>query len=717
MTISTTASSVTNAGNGATAAFNFSFIAGLPSNVVVTYTDANSNATVLIQGSQYTLSINPPAAGQIWGAGGTVTYPLSGSPIAAGTYLTIERIVPFTQLTSISNQGDFYPQAVERALDTLEMQIQQVDFVAARAIAINPADASLATPLPIASVRASQYLVFDSQGNPTTGAPVAGATVSSAMQPVVAAATIPEALLLASAVAYFPTIAALRTHSGAAPTAIWVEGYAAGSDGGEGLFYASSTDTTSADNGGTIIVDGSGIRWYRAFSKSALNVLWFGADPTGAADSQPAFAAALAVSGNVYAPAGKYELNSALAYTLPNGIAACHLYGEGPDATILYWPGGQGLTVNMPSASNTVHIKDLTFTVGVAGGGSRGLLLNYTGVAYVITSALSDITNVTFRGDDGYIVAYYWSEGIKVVAVNNINFTGVSISGPAPGGSGYTSVGTGVNLQGSTVNAFYGVVYNFCDCLFNYLNSGVVYGNYIQGVVLTQTNFTGGTFGVISQPGEAGILDQLALTNCQVNVANIGVDLETIAGAVSIANNLFIVPPHGFGVSIASNTFTVVGNVFDGEGSTLSTVGVNITSGGGGVIDSNSFSNLDTAIALQAGATLNKVGSGNTFLSVNLPVSNLGSGNVLVGNTFSGLTTQSLVTGTTAVIRVAVPVGYFAAEPTSAFCMQIDPGGEELIGWYSRAASSTTALQFTIVRRDGGTITAGAYSFCFSAFT
>lgn len=195
MTISTTASSVTVAGNGAVNAFNFSFIAGAASNIVVTLTTATSVETVLVQGTQYTLSINAAAAGQIWGVGGTVTYPLSGSPIPAGTYLTIQRIVPFTQLTSISNQGDFYPQAVERALDTLEMQVQQVEGQALRAIVVNPADLAAPNPLPIASVRAGQYLTFDSTGAPTVGLPSGtGVPISLAMQPVVEAATTGAAL-------------------------------------------------------------------------------------------------------------------------------------------------------------------------------------------------------------------------------------------------------------------------------------------------------------------------------------------------------------------------------------------------------------------------------------------------------------------------------------------------------------------------------------------
>lgn len=125
MTISTIASSTTLLGNGSTRVFNFSFIADAASDIQVTYTDTLGNQT-LLNPSLYTLVISPPAAGEIWGIGGLVTYPLSGPVITAGTSLTIERILPLTQNTSISNQGDFYPTVVEAALDTLEMQIQQV---------------------------------------------------------------------------------------------------------------------------------------------------------------------------------------------------------------------------------------------------------------------------------------------------------------------------------------------------------------------------------------------------------------------------------------------------------------------------------------------------------------------------------------------------------------------------------------------------------------
>lgn len=124
MTVSTSQSSEIFLGNGVTTAFDFSFIGNDESYIVVTYTDTDGNATVLSP-SQYTIFLNPAATGASWGVGGTVTYPTVGSPIASGTSLTVARILPLTQVDSISNQGNFAPLVIETALDTLEMQIQQ----------------------------------------------------------------------------------------------------------------------------------------------------------------------------------------------------------------------------------------------------------------------------------------------------------------------------------------------------------------------------------------------------------------------------------------------------------------------------------------------------------------------------------------------------------------------------------------------------------------
>lgn len=125
MTVSTTTFFVTALGNGATTVFNYDFIADNDDTMEVIYIDADDVETTL-DPSQYTLVINSPAVGELWGVGGTVTYPLTGPAISTGTSLRIQRIVPYTQTVSINNQGAFYPTAVEQALDLLELQIQQL---------------------------------------------------------------------------------------------------------------------------------------------------------------------------------------------------------------------------------------------------------------------------------------------------------------------------------------------------------------------------------------------------------------------------------------------------------------------------------------------------------------------------------------------------------------------------------------------------------------
>jgi len=125
MTIATQQSLQIFIGNGVTNSFDFSFVSGgVPANIIVSYSDANG--LVILPPSLYTLFLNPPATGAIWGIGGTVTYPLAGV-IADGTILTVSRVLPLTQTTSIANQGPFAPKVTESALDTLEMQLQQLN--------------------------------------------------------------------------------------------------------------------------------------------------------------------------------------------------------------------------------------------------------------------------------------------------------------------------------------------------------------------------------------------------------------------------------------------------------------------------------------------------------------------------------------------------------------------------------------------------------------
>lgn len=183
-------------GNGSQTAFTFNFIGVAATYVTVLFTDASGNQYALTQGSgtnQYSITLNAPVQGAIWGLGGTVTYNPSGTPIPTGSTLTIYRTLPLTQAISLQNLGSIATlgKGSETGLDTGVMQGQQINETIGRAIVANPANSVGPLPLPPAAQLANQGLCADGTGLNIIGCvlPSSG-VISTAMQPVVSAATL-----------------------------------------------------------------------------------------------------------------------------------------------------------------------------------------------------------------------------------------------------------------------------------------------------------------------------------------------------------------------------------------------------------------------------------------------------------------------------------------------------------------------------------------------
>lgn len=149
MTVSTTSNYVQWLGNGATTIFSYAFPIPLSTDVLLTITDSGGTVTTLLP-TQYSIT------GIGTSFGGAVTYPLSGSPLASGNTLTLQRVVPYTQPTSIVDQSGFYPAVIEGMGDNLEMQIQQL--ASALSAAIAGGSGILPPPQPPSSINASSVV-------------------------------------------------------------------------------------------------------------------------------------------------------------------------------------------------------------------------------------------------------------------------------------------------------------------------------------------------------------------------------------------------------------------------------------------------------------------------------------------------------------------------------------------------------------------------------
>jgi chemotaxis protein histidine kinase CheA len=124
-------------GNDATTTFPFQFKVFTKNDVRVTFTDTSDAESTLTVDSDYSVTLN---ADQDNNPGGSVEYPISGSPLATGEKLTLSGALANTQTADITNAGGFYPEVIEDALDRATVQIQQLAEQSDRAVRVPISD-------------------------------------------------------------------------------------------------------------------------------------------------------------------------------------------------------------------------------------------------------------------------------------------------------------------------------------------------------------------------------------------------------------------------------------------------------------------------------------------------------------------------------------------------------------------------------------------------
>lgn len=300
-----------------------------------------------------------------------------------------------------------------------------------------------------------------------------------------------------------------------------------------------------------------------------VNMISLGADPTGASYSDAAINKAVQIlhgQGELYFPPGEYKFNAPIKILIARPNTSISIIGSGQDVTTLTWPSpkGAGLMIEEHHQSDSFHIKDLSLTTRGQNKASAIYIVQNQpgGIPNPARSPESDIENVTIRGNDGYAKNDYWENGIYIDQASNINFFSLKIMGK---GGAYSKGGAGIVLRGS--KAYPAVQYNFDGSDLSFLNMGIVYGNYVQGVTVSQSNFTGDSYGILTFHKEHG-LDQLAVSASQFNCRKAGIFTPSAIPNTLIMGNLFIDPESSIGIYLEhSGIFSIIGNSFNGGGS------------------------------------------------------------------------------------------------------------------------------------------------------
>lgn len=118
MTVSTTASSQTFAGNGIATSFPCDFMIVLQTDITVTFVNPSTGVqTSAVLNTDYTVT----------GAGNATGFTITTTiPVPTGTNLLVQRTLPYNQPVDFTNQGAFFPTMHQNMADRLEMQIQQI---------------------------------------------------------------------------------------------------------------------------------------------------------------------------------------------------------------------------------------------------------------------------------------------------------------------------------------------------------------------------------------------------------------------------------------------------------------------------------------------------------------------------------------------------------------------------------------------------------------
>jgi hypothetical protein len=306
----------------------------------------------------------------------------------------------------------------------------------------------------------------------------------------------------------FTSIASLRATNDSRYRVALVTGYYAPHDGGGGPYVVDAADTTSADNGGSIIVDALGRRW-KLNTPPDWYVEQFGAKGDGVTDDAPAINAALAavparggtvrLMGKTYGVASGLVIGNGDGGTTASTINGIRLIGQG---------GGLGARPNPPTTLQAIATIDgpLLRAAGsindvvLEGFCIYGSLLAKIGLE-MIASCGTQIRNVSIKQFN--YAGLYWHAGNAISGNYNIHneIHNVDVTTTANNHFGLLMDGDYASVNDTWLTSFY-------NCRFDTTSatgSSAAYFQFVDSCTFHRCHFTGNNTAGVGLSGCHGI--------------------------------------------------------------------------------------------------------------------------------------------------------------------------------------------------------------------
>ena len=372
---------------------------------------------------------------------------------------------------------------------------------------------------------------------------------------------------------------------------------------------------------------------------------WWGADPTGVADSTAALSAAYRAAKYVRFPPGKYRFSSAGTIAIAGPLGSARIEGSGADNTIFHFPSTTGWTFQLSSQGQSVHLADFSITTGAVSVGSAITIQNMAPFRGTV-SAQSDVTRVTCRGDDGYAVKFYWTICFNIVATTGFSFEGLNVYGDS------TALhGTGISLSAPSdrpstnclsSSPVCGTTYLISKSNFSFLGTGILAGSNIQSISI-DTSFIAQVENGIVIGANARTLQGLNITNLHcfalrrcLLARSSQPNLQVVSGYMNVAEGGY------YTIDVPSSQMTITGVTFfprtvpnPKNSGAIAIRTASKTCGisgigdcaGPAVINNNSYTSIGTATLIDSAVAMVNIGPGSAYNNLENSVIDHGMGN------------------------------------------------------------------------------------------